>query len=224
MRKVWLMNIGLALVCLLVAIWLVFLGLNWYTRHNVSVEVPSLVGVSYEDAIKKLDDADLRYEIFDSVYNADFRKNAITEQDPPAKLEVKPGRVIYLTINALAKPKVKMPKLVDQSMALGKAVLKNAGLVLGEVTYTYDQIGHNLVIEQLYKGAPIMPGRLIEKGSVIDLVVSTNKGASNNTDSTNISDNPETNGDGGSESIDQEPGKPAKTTVKPAKKTPKHKH
>lgn len=185
MRKNWFLNIGIAIVAIALVLWFVFIWMNWYTRHNEFIEVPALKGVAYEEAVQKLEDAGLRYEIYDSVYNADFKKNAITDQDPAAKAQVKPNRIIYLSINALAKPKVKMPKLVDQSITLSKAVLKNAGLVLGNVTYKFDDIGHNLVIAQLHNGQPIYPGKLLEKGSVIDLVVATNRRGVMEPDSTN---------------------------------------
>lgn len=175
MRKNWLLNIALAALCSAVLIWLTFLFMNWYTRHGEAVEVPNLKGINAELAREKLDEAGLKCEVFDSVYSADFKRDAVTEQDPPALAQVKPGRIIYITVNSLAKPKVKMPKLVDQSLTLSKSVLKNSGLVLGEVTFKYDEIGNNLVIEQLYKGTPVYPGKMLEKGSVIDLVVATNR-------------------------------------------------
>ena len=78
-------------------------------------------------------------------------------------------------MNALGKPKVKMPKLVDQSFTLAKALLKTMGLELGTVMYTYDEIGHNLVMEQKMGGIDVPPGKLILKGSTIDLVVATNR-------------------------------------------------
>jgi len=175
MRKNWILNILLASVATAILLWFVFLWMDWYTRHNEYIDVPSVKGISYESAVEKLEEAGLRYEIFDSVYNEDFKKNAVTEQDPRAKSQVKPNRIVYLSINALARPKVKMPKLVDQSITLGKAILKNVGLKLGDVTYKFDDIGHNLVIEQLYNGAPILPGKMLEKNSTIDLIVATNR-------------------------------------------------
>lgn len=188
MRKNLFINIALIFVALFLFLWLVFMGMGIYTRHNQSVTVPNLKGVKLDDAIAKLEDANLRYEIFDSVYNADFKKDAITEQDPESGNLVKPGRIIYLSVNSLAKPKVKMPKLIDQSFALSKAVLKSVGLELGEVTFKYDEIGNNLVMEQLYNGSSIPPGRQIEKGSKIDLVVATNRraGGEPTSDSTDI--------------------------------------
>jgi beta-lactam-binding protein with PASTA domain len=175
MLKTWLFNIALAILGFLVLLWLVFLGLKFYTRHNVATEVPNIKGQLLETAAQKLEDADLRYEIYDSVYSDKFKKNAVTEQDPPAGSKVKPNRIIYLSINALGKPKVKVPKLVDQSFSLAKALLKSLGLTLGNVEYRPDAIGDNLVIAQMHNNQPVPPGKLLEKGSVIDLVVATNR-------------------------------------------------
>lgn len=186
MLKNWILNIGLAIAGGLIIIWLVFVSLNWYTRHNVHVNVPNVKGQKLEMAVEKLEDAGLRFEVYDSVYDEDFKPDAVTEQDPPAGSEVKPNRIIYLSVNSLAKPKVKMPKLVDQSFALSKVVLKNAGLVLGNVEYKYDEIGKNLVIEQLYQGTAVLPGKMLEKGSVIDLVVATDKRYPSDQDSSSM--------------------------------------
>lgn len=189
MLKNWLLNIALAAVAGLIVIWLIFIGLNWYTRHNVHVNVPNVKGQKMELAAEKLEEAGLRYEIYDSVYDEDYKPDAVTEQDPPAGSEVKPNRIIYLSVNSLAKPKVKMPKLIDQSFALSKAILRNAGLELGHVEYKYDEIGRNLVIQQLYQGVPVLPGKMLEKGSVIDLVVATDKRSGGHTDSSSSGGN-----------------------------------
>ena len=188
MRKNLLINLLLAAVASLLALWLIFMGLNFYTRHNESVDVPNLKGEKIETAIEKIENAGLRYEIFDSVYSDDFKKNAITEQDPDPGSKVKPGRIIYLTLNSLDVPMVKVPKLTDQSLALTKAMIKSAGFKLGEITYKHDAIGNNLVIEQLHNGDHIPPGKMLEKGSVIDLVVATTsmQGAPSSDDSTGI--------------------------------------
>lgn len=190
MRKNLLLNLLLAAVASLLALWLIFMGLNFYTRHNESVDVPNVKGEKIETAIEKIENAGLRYEIFDSVYSDDFKKNAITEQDPDPGSKVKPGRIIYLTLNSLDVPMVKVPKLTDQSLALTKAMIKSAGFKLGEITYKHDAIGNNLVIEQLHNGDHIPPGKMLEKGSVIDLVVATTslQGNPSADDSTDINE------------------------------------
>jgi beta-lactam-binding protein with PASTA domain len=188
MRKNLLINLLLAAVASLLALWLIFMGLNFYTRHNESVDVPNVKGEKIETAIEKIENAGLRYEIFDSVYSDDFKKNTITEQDPDPGSKVKPGRIIYLTLNSLDVPMVKVPKLTDQSLALTKAMIKSAGFKLGEITYKHDAIGNNLVIEQLHNGDHIPPGKMLQKGSVIDLVVATTsmQGAPSTDDSAGV--------------------------------------
>lgn len=174
MLKNWLLNIGLGLVALALLIWLTFLWMGWYTHHTVSIDVPNLRGINMEAAAEKLDEAGLRYEIIDSVYAPDLKKDAVTEQDPLPGSKVKPNRIIYLVVNSLGTPKVKIPRLVDMSFTLAKALLKSNGLVLGDVEYKYDEIGHNLVISQKMNGRDVPAGKLVEKGTKIDLVVATN--------------------------------------------------
>lgn len=175
MLKNWIANIALALVGSAILIWLIFIALNAYTRHNVEVSVPNLKGMLFEEAVAKLDETGLRYEISDSIYTKEIKRDGITDQNPAAGEKVKPNRVIYLTVNSLPKPRVKMPKVTDRSLNLAKALLANSGLELGQITTVYDEIGHNLVISQKHRGREIEPNEWVDKGSKIDLVVSTNR-------------------------------------------------
>ena len=187
MNKNWLLNIGLGIVATGVFILLLFLWMNWFTNHNVAVQVPDIVGMKMEEAIQKLDDQGFRFEIIDSVYLEDMKKDAVTEQDPAAGSDVKPNRIIYLVVNALDKPKVKMPMLVDQSLTLAKVLIKNNGLELGNIEYIYDEIGNNLVTKQSINGMEVPAGKMITKGTRIDLVVVKNqKEGDENSDSTAI--------------------------------------
>lgn len=171
----WLINIVIGIALLGLMTWGIFLWMNWYTNHGQEIAVPNLKGITYEQASEKLDEANLRYVLFDSVYDPDLKKNSIAEQDPQPGSMVKPKRLVYLTVNSLDKPKVKMPKLVDQSFNLSKMLLKKAGLELGEVYYRYDEIGHNLVLEQKLNNRNVPEGKLLDKGTSIDLVVATNR-------------------------------------------------
>jgi len=158
-----------------VFILLLFLWINWFTNHNVVVQVPDIVGINMQEAIEKLDDVGLRFEITDSVYLENMKRDAISEQDPIAGSDVKPNRIIYLVVNALDKPKVKMPMLVDQSLTLAKALIKNNGLELGNIDYVYDEIGNNLVTKQSINGMEVPAGKMITEGTRIDLVVVKNQ-------------------------------------------------
>ncbi len=185
--KNWMYNILAALGVVSVLIFTVYLGLGWYTKHDVRIKVPTLVGKTVSDAEAELSKLGLTVKVIDSVYNETSEAFSIVEQIPAANEEVKPDRAIYVIINSGNKPKVKMPKLIDQSLTLSKAVLKNNGLVLGKVSYSYDEIGNNLVVSQTINGREIQPGTLINKGTVVDLVViSNNKDQFPEADSLNV--------------------------------------
>ncbi len=188
MLKNWMLNIALAAMAVVVLVWIAFTALKIYTRHDVEIAVPNLKGLTKDEFSLKLEEAGLKYEISDSIYTKEVRRNGVTEQNPKAGEKVKPNRIIYITLNSLPKPRVKMPKLTDRSLNLAKAILENNGLELGEITTVYDEIGHNLVISQKYRGSEISPNEWIDKGSKIDLVVSTNKRGSNKTDGKPIED------------------------------------
>jgi len=175
MRKKWGINLLLGAGFIGVLLLLLFLWLSFFTRHGVQVEVPNIKGMTLEKAAALLEENDLRFEVSDTIYEERLKPNAVAEQNPVAGSGVKPGRIIYLKVNASGKPMVNMPNLVDKSFTLSKALLRNYGLELGEVTYKYNEYSHNLVIQQFYRGDSITPNRRIEKGSVIDLWVTTNK-------------------------------------------------
>lgn len=75
-----------------------------------------------------------------------------------------------LTINSVRPKKVSMPDLVGFSMRQAKAELLSRGLMLGDLRYV-DDMATNNVLRQLYRGQNIAPGRMIDSGSEIDLVV-----------------------------------------------------
>ena len=91
---------------------------------------------------------------------------------------MKAGRKIYITLNALTPPKVRMPNLVDGSIRNAQLVLKTYGLVLGKIKYVPD-IAQNAVLKQFYNGKKIVENVWINKGTAIDLVVGA--GLSNKT-------------------------------------------
>ena len=106
-------NLFFALLVSIGLFLLVDFGIQWYTKHGETVVVPSLVGKTKSEAIQLITDANLVPIIQDSVYSDSFPKLAITDQDPDMDRIVKENRKVYLTINSLPKPKVRMPKLID---------------------------------------------------------------------------------------------------------------
>ena len=168
-------NVTLAGLFGVIVVFIAYMALGWFTHHGENINMPNLKGVKTEQALATLVELELRTMIIDSVYNGDLNKNTIAKQDPEAGTNVKEGRIVYLTINSLEEPKASVPQLVDKSFTLGRALLKSRGLMLGQVMYVYDSIGHNLIIEQRFEGSSIETGAKLSKGSAIDLVITTNR-------------------------------------------------
>ena len=171
------------IVTLIALILLTFYFLGIYTGDNdTNIKVPSVVNIRIDKAKKLLGKEGLRYEIIDSVYSKSHKRMAVTEQDPTAGSMVKPNRRIYVIINSMSKPQVKMPKLVNKSFNLAKVLIKNSGLKLGEVTETYSELGDGFVLKQMHKDEIIDVNQMIEKGSTIDIWVSRNNSDLENLD------------------------------------------
>jgi len=168
----FLRNLLIALVLSALILFGVERTIRWYTNHGKRINIPNVTKLNYLEAVRIIEEAGLEPIIQDSVYAEGAKRMTITEQDPDPGREVKEGRKIYLTINSLSKPKVRMPKLQDNSLNLAKAILINSGLELGNITERYSLLGSGVVIKQLYNNDSIVSGKLIERGSRIDLLVS----------------------------------------------------
>lgn len=169
---------AIAAVVLLIVLFL-FLQqwLGGFTRHGESIAVPDLVGLKMEKMERLLKESGLEYEIVDSLFESGKSPGTVIDQDPAAKSLVKKGRTIYLTVNAGKPPKVKMPNLLDVSFRQAEAILESFGLKVGHVTYEPD-LAKNAVLKQLFRGAPVQPGKDLYKGSAIDLVLGDGLGTS----------------------------------------------
>lgn len=92
--------IVIALVAFL-GVWIVYLSLQLFTKHGESATVPGVENMSYTDAIKILHERGLRVDIRDSLFKEDVKPGFVIEQFPKSGATVKPGRKIFLYINAV---------------------------------------------------------------------------------------------------------------------------
>ena len=143
------------------------------THHGQTIEVPDFTSMSVAQARREASRKNLRIEVIDSIFVRRMEKGAVYSQNPKAGAQVKRGRRIMLTINAMNAKKVNMPNLVGYSMRQAKAELNSRGLALGKLIYVND-IATNNVLRQFYHNREIKPGRSIESGSEIDLQVGLN--------------------------------------------------
>jgi len=168
--KVFFIQIGLALLVLLLFIVVVLQWLKSSTNHNEFVEVPDLAKLSVTQMRKVIEDADLRYEVLDSAnYNPDYPRFSVIEQNPPAGNQVKQNRKIYVTVNPSGYTKVSVPDIIQVTLRNATARLRAAGLEVQRVTYI-DEFGKDMVYRIKYKGKYIEEGYKLPKTSKIELI------------------------------------------------------
>lgn len=80
---------------------IVYFSLALFTKHGQTAQVPGVENLSYSDAVEKLHDAGFRVEIRDSLYRDDMRPGLVIEQFPKTGAMAKPGRKVFLYINAV---------------------------------------------------------------------------------------------------------------------------
>lgn len=142
----------------------------YYTNYNEGVTVPDVTKVSLEEAEELLSSYGLRFEVTDRRANSAYPADYVIDQSPSAANIVKPERKIYLTVNTEVKPQVVVPKVVDLSLRNAEIQLQNYGLSVGTRSYESARF-KNVVLRQ-----SLPAGITVEKGTVVDLVVSDGLG------------------------------------------------
>ena len=162
--------VGTVIGLLLIA----FFSLRYYTKHGEGLNVPEVKGLTLAQAVSKLEDLGLRYEI-DSVYIMDKPPGIVTDQDPDANTFVKGNRTIYLTINTAQAPNVKFPDIVSKSLREAQSILESYRLKLGDTTYKPD-VAKDVVLEAYFGGQLIKSGEVLPTGSRISLILGDGRG------------------------------------------------
>lgn len=170
MSKTFLINVGIALVFIILVLVGVNYALDNYTRHGEDILVPNYSEIHYTKLDSVFEKSSLKYTVIDSIYEPKMPKGVVLDQNPIPESKVKEGRTIYLTINATNPPMLKMPDVVDLSLRQAIAKLEDYGFALGEKHYIPD-LAKDAVLRQEYQGKPIKPGSLLPKNSKIDLIL-----------------------------------------------------
>ena len=116
-RKFASSRLWLNLLAMVVVLVLLLFGLQWwllkYTHHGEGIEVPDLYGMDYRKAKAMVEESGLQIMANDSTYIKEMRAGSIVVQSPAKGMSVKEGRTIYVTINSLTIPRVRIPDLID---------------------------------------------------------------------------------------------------------------
>ncbi|MES2456257.1 MAG: PASTA domain-containing protein [Bacteroidota bacterium] len=167
-------NLIAAVLTVSILLFIAFFSLRYYTKHGQGLEVPAVKGLSFTQAVSKLEELGFRYEV-DSVYVMDTPPGTVIDQDPDSRTFVKDNRTIYLTVSMNTAPNVKFPDVVFKSLRQAQAIIESFGLKLGDTTYKPDP-ARDVVLDVLFGGQPIKMGETIPKGSKIDFVLGDGKG------------------------------------------------
>jgi len=168
-------NVLAAIITVVVLLLIAFFSLRYYTKHGEGLNVPMVKGLTFEQAVIKLEEAGLKYEV-DSVYIMDQPPGIVIDQDPDPNTFVKDNRTIYLTINAGKTPNTKFPDIEFKSLREAQAIIESSRLKLGDTTYKAD-VSRDVVLQASFGGQPIKAGQIIPVGSRIDLILGDGRGS-----------------------------------------------
>jgi beta-lactam-binding protein with PASTA domain len=161
---------SLILLGILIALGLVFNSviMPWYVKHDTLVKVPSVEGLSFLDAKKKLDAAGLEGLQGDIRYDPNKPIATVLDQNPPADQVVKYGRRIYLIISG-GEQLYDVPNLVGRTVREARFMLSQRNIELQEMEMKPSvQYPAGLVLSQIEPA-----GSKVKKGTKIGVVVST---------------------------------------------------
>lgn len=132
-------------------------GLDVYTHHGESIEIPNVKHRQFADAEQILKNAGLKIEVVDTGYVKSLPANCILEQSPAPGEKVKSGHVITVTINASHSPTITLPDVIDNSsLREAMAKLSAMGFKLGMPQYIAGE--KDWVYGILVKGRHVVAG------------------------------------------------------------------
>lgn len=166
----YLINSALIALATIAALFIAMLFIDVFTSHGQEKNVPEVRNLPLDQAIQRLEDAGLSWEIADSTnYNENFKPGVITDQDPKAGAYIKAIRPVYLYVNAVHEREVAFPKVTDQSLSIARTTLHDMGFKIIEVDTVPSR--EMTVISVLANGRPVTPGMPIPVNARIRLSV-----------------------------------------------------
>lgn len=168
--RLWGNLLAMAVVCIGLLVGLVY-WLNVYTHHGERVDVPDLYGIDYRKAQRTMADHGLRIEVSDSAYNKSMPAGSIMMQTPAAGQQVKEGRIVYVTINALSVPRVEIPDVIDNmGYRQAQAILQSLGFKLREPKLN-PSVDKDWVCGLEHDGKRLWAGDKVPKGAQLTLII-----------------------------------------------------
>ena len=154
-------NLIIILLVAIAGLGIVYLSFAIFTRHGESSVVPGVEKMSYTQAIEILHSKGFKVDIRDSLYNENEKPGYVIEQFPKSNSVVKPGRKIFLYINAVHPKEVVIDEdnnpredaLKSISFRQGKARLEELGFKNIRVVKI---LGENDCISKIYANGKVV--------------------------------------------------------------------
>jgi len=166
-RRRILFYIGLPILALFISYYLLdSVIMPIITRHGSEFPLPNVIGKTEAEARDVLDSAGLGIEIKSQEYHTDKPEGTIISQYPPEGTKVKSGRIIKVTIS-IGQKTVTIPPLTGFSVRQAKLSIEAAGLVLGDIAWTFsDSLPEKVVVFSYPAAGTQVPG-----GTAVNLMV-----------------------------------------------------
>jgi eukaryotic-like serine/threonine-protein kinase len=146
--------------------------LPWYVNQGGLLEVPSVIGLKIDDAIRMVDSVGLEGRKGDTRVDREHPAGIVIIQNPLPRSKVKKGRRVYLTVSE-TEPSVKVPNIKGRTIRDATFALEREGLKLGAVEYQPSaEFPPNTVIEQ-----KLLPGAQVKRDVYVSIIVSQGKTA-----------------------------------------------
>jgi len=143
-----------------------YLLMPWFV-YSEEVQVPKVVNLQQETAIRILEDAGLEPIVGDTSYVENgFKENSIILQKPFAGVIVKKGRKIFLVLSG-GEPTTAVPSVQGKSITNARFAFERVGLKIGEILEVSSDNPKNIIIAQQFAA-----GTKIKKGSFVSVSIS----------------------------------------------------
>lgn len=160
-RHPFITNVALMGFLALGLIIALYIGLLSGTRHGKVIAVPDFRGMNITDAQHIADVAELNIIVRDSIFDVDLPGGTVVDQLPRTSdirdVTVKPGRKVYLTINAYSRRMVDVPYVAKQTLRQALNQLEREGLTVQKIVYEPDLTSTDYVLRQMVDGREIHP-------------------------------------------------------------------
>lgn len=155
--------IGIVGIALIIAL---YIGLKIGTRHGNTIAVPNYLGMSVDDVRTHAKREGLEIVVRDSVFDSDVAGGVVVDQLPKLSTKrtvtVKPGRKIYVTINAYNRRMVDVPYVAKQTLRQALNQLERAGLSIEKLNYEPNLTSTDYVVRQSIEGREISPSTAVK--------------------------------------------------------------